>query len=198
MSDLKSLLRDWPALSPRLDEALDLETAARPAWIDSLAEPASFKQALRDLLAAADSATHGAVESPHLSLPPDDDDASAPALVAGMRVGPYRLLRELGQGGMGVVWLAARDDGTLERTVALKLPRLGWSRGLHERMRRERDILASLAHAHIARIHDAGIDDQGRPYLALEYVEGEPIDRYVRSQGMTIAQRLRQIGRAHV
>lgn len=200
MSDLKSLLRDWPALSPRLDEALDLEPAARPAWIGSLAEPASFKQALCDLLAAADCATRSGVDAPRLSLPPDDDDdGSAPALVAGMRVGPYRLLRELGQGGMGVVWLAARDDGTLERTVALKLPRLGWSRGLHERMTRERDILASLAHAHIARIYDAGVDTQGRPYLALEYVEGEPIDRYVRSRGLVTPQRLRlllQVARA--
>ena len=192
MSDLKALLSDWPALSRRLDEALDLEPGKRLAWVDALSEPPSFRQALAELLAGADGATSATIDSPRLRLVSDDDDRdSATLLASGTRVGPYRLLRELGHGGMGVVWLAERDDDTLQRLVALKLPRLGWSSGLQERMRRERDILASLAHAHIARIHDAGIDGQGRPYLALEYVEGEPIDAYVRARALPIAGRLR-------
>ena len=72
---------------------------------------------------------------------------------------------------MGAVWLAERADGQLKRQVALKLPRLAWGGGLAERLARERDILASLAHPNIARLYDAGVDQHGRPYLAMEYVE---------------------------
>ncbi len=192
MSDLKTLLRDWPTLSRRLDEALDLEPEARLAWVDALPDPPELKRMLADLLSGDDPAMFGPIEAAGLRLDVGDSESvEAPLLASGMRVGPYRLLRELGQGGMGVVWLAERDDGTLQRTVALKLPRLGWSTGLHERMSRERDILASLAHAHIARIYDAGVDSLGRPYLALEYVEGEAIDAYVRSRSLSTVDRLR-------
>ena len=119
------------------------------------------------------------------SLPADESDLQPGALV-----GPYRLLRELGIGGMGAVWLAERADGTLKRQVALKLPRAAWSRGLAERMARERDILASLEHPHIARLYDAGTDAQGRPFLALEYVEGQPIDVYCHERALNIPARL--------
>ena len=111
-------------------------------------------------------------------------------LKAGALVGPYRLLRELGVGGMGSVWLAERADGTLKRQVALKLPRASWARGLAERMARERDILASLEHPNIARLYDAGTDAQGRPFLALEYVEGKPIDVYCRELALNVRSRL--------
>ena len=191
LSDLKALLSDWPQLSRLLDEAIDLEPADRLAWVDALAASESIRQKLRDMLAPQEPAMCGPLDAPRLDVGPDEGDDDSIALLApGMRVGPYRLLRELGHGGMGVVWLAERDDDTLQRSVALKLPALGGSRGLHERMRRERDILARLAHANIARIHDAGVDDHGRPYLALEYVEGEPIDRYVRSRALPTTARL--------
>lgn len=187
-------------MSRRLDEALELEPNARQAWIDALPDPVEFKQVLESLLAGDDPAMSGAVDAPRLRLDAGDTEIDAqPALAPGMRVGPYRLLRELGHGGMGVVWLAERDDHTLQRSIALKLPRLGWSDGLHHRMRRERDILASLAHANIARIYDAGADAAGRPYLALEYVEGEPIDRYVRNRALGTTERLQlllQVARA--
>ena len=75
-----------------------------------------------------------------------------------------------------------------KRQVALKLPRLCWARGLAERMARERDILASLEHPNIARLYDAGVDAQGRPFLALEYVEGQPIDVYCRERGLHAAR----------
>ena len=93
------------------------------------------------------------------------DDSAA---LAGERVGPYRLIGEIGRGGMGTVWLAERVDGSLKRRVALKLPRLAWGAGLAERMARERDIGALLEHPNIARLYDAGVDARGRPYLAME------------------------------
>ena len=190
MADLKSWLDDWPALSARVDEALATEPEARSAWLASLPESDAFKATLQELLASdTELDREGAIDKlPALDF--GDDDESSFGLGAGTRVGPYRLERELGRGGMGLVWLAARADGALKRRVALKLPRLDASERLHERMQRERDILASLDHPNIARIHDAGIDAHGRPYLALEYVEGEPIDRYCRDKKLTTNERL--------
>jgi len=92
---------------------------------------------------------------------------------------------------MGTVWLAERSDGTLKRRVALKLPRLVWGAGLAERLARERDIGAMLEHPNIARLYDAGVDDKGRPYLALEYIDGQPIDAYCAAQGLDIRSRLK-------
>ena len=120
--------------------------------------------------------------------------ASGPAragpATAGDLVGPYRLISELGRGGMGAVWLAERPDGQLKRQVALKLPHLAWGGALAERLNRERDILASLEHAHIARLYDAGVDVRGRPYLAMEYVEGKAIDVYCRERALPLRERI--------
>jgi tetratricopeptide (TPR) repeat protein len=105
-------------------------------------------------------------------------------------VGPYRLIRELGGGGMGTVWLAERADGRFKRQVALKLPRLAWGAGLARRMARERDIDALLQHPNIARLYDAGVDDRGRPCLALAYIDGQPIDARCRIQGLGVRAQL--------
>ena len=194
MADLKFLVDDWPAISRRLDEALSLPMAERDTWLDALHESDALKSALRRLLAdAVGKETGDFLESlPRLTLDPDarssagGDDAAS----AGLVVGAYRLIRQLGVGGMGTVWLAERVDGALKRQVAVKLPRASWARGLGERMARERDILASLDHPNIARIHDAGVDAQGRPYLALEYVAGEPIDAYCKRLALPTRERL--------
>ena len=106
-------------------------------------------------------------------------------------VGPYKLIRELGRGGMGEVWLAERADGSLKRPVALKLPILSLhNRAFAERFSRERDILAQLTHPQIARLYDAGVTAAGQPYLALEYVEGEPITDYCDGKRLGLEQRL--------
>jgi len=194
MADLKYLSQEWPAINRRLDEALSLAPGQRDTWLDALAETDSVKQTLRRLLQGA-----AAVETddylsalPKVTLgPPEIEQANrADAALADAIIGPYRLIRELGVGGMGQVWLAERVDGGLKRQVALKLPHLSWSRGLAERMSRERDILASLDHPNIARIYDAGLDEHGRPYLALEYVEGEPIDVYGKKGALSVPDRL--------
>ncbi len=113
-------------------------------------------------------------------------------LSAGALVGPYRLMRELGSGGMGVVWLAERADGVLKRKVALKLPHISlYNRALAERFARERDILGQLVHPHIARLYDAGASESGQPYLALEYADGEPITDYCDSRSLNLKLRLR-------
>jgi serine/threonine-protein kinase len=106
-------------------------------------------------------------------------------------IGPYRLIREIGAGGMGAVWLAERHDGALKRPVALKFLRaFDPQEALAERLHRERDILAGLAHPNIARLYDAGVSATGAPYLALEYIEGEHIDQYCRTRGLDIRARV--------
>jgi eukaryotic-like serine/threonine-protein kinase len=131
-----------------------------------------------------------------LDTPPVLDPAWSAAadgpFTPGMRVGAYELVRLVGEGGMGWVWLAERTDGAMKRTVALKLPKWSWTfPDVAARLARERDILASLEHANIARLYDAGVDELGRPYLAMEYVEGQPIDLYCREQRLTLDDRLR-------
>ena len=195
MAQIKFLKDEWSAVSRRLDEAFALAPAEHAAWLaalDASDDSAAVKQQVRELLQA-----DGAVETadflaslPRLNLAPQAAGPDPGAPTPGSTVGPYRLLRELGVGGMGAVWLAERSDGSLKRAVALKLPRLSWSGNLAERLEHERDILASLDHPHIAHIYDAGVDAVGRPYLALEYVQGETIDAYCRARALPTRARL--------
>jgi serine/threonine protein kinase/tetratricopeptide (TPR) repeat protein len=106
-------------------------------------------------------------------------------------VGPYRLIRLLGEGGMAEVWLAQRADGSIKREVALKLPRLRRDRqDLASRFARECDILAALEHPHIARLYDAGISPDGLPYLAMEYVRGEKLTTWCDQLRLGVPERL--------
>jgi tetratricopeptide (TPR) repeat protein len=116
---------------------------------------------------------------------------AASELAPGARVGIYRVLRELGRGGMAIVYLAARDDGEYEQQVALK-----WMQAAHAGdgsealFRRERQALADLRHPHIARLLDGGRGADGRPWFAMEYIEGERIDRHCARQALPLARRL--------
>ena len=172
----------WSALNNLLDRVLDLPPAERIPWIDTLGpEYDGLKPRLRDLISRGAALRTSQILGTLPRFPdlPDEGDGPAPA-GAGDTVGPYRLIRELGEGGMGTVWLAERNDGLIPRPVALKLPHGWWRRAaLAERMAREREILATLNHPNIARLYDAGITAEGQPYLALEYVEGHRIDEYV-------------------
>jgi non-specific serine/threonine protein kinase/serine/threonine-protein kinase len=185
-------------LSRLLDTALSLPTNAREAWLASLSpDHAVLRPLLRQLLTQADLGER----APFLATLPKIDTGPTPVpdVQAGDSIGPYRLEKLLGSGGMGSVWLAVRTD-SLKRTVALKLPHFAAaSAGLAERMARERNILAKLEHPNIARLYDAGVTREGRPYLALEYVEGAAIDVYCRTHGLGIRPRvelLTQVARA--
>lgn len=179
---------DIAALSRLLDALLALPAAARPAWLAALAPGEQhLGPLLRGMLAEHEGASAPAL---HADLPALGEAQDVNAPTPGERVGPYRLLRQIGQGGMGSVWLAERADGALTRQVALKLPRLAWDAGLAARMARERDIGALLEHPHIARLYDAGVDERGRPYLALEYIEGQAIDAWCAAQGLGVRERL--------
>ena len=189
MKSLQALAQDWQALSPLLDEALALPTEERAAWLERLGPQAEgLRPRLRELLDLQDDVrTRGFLEAlpvlPGLQAP-------ALAVQVGDQVGPYRLVDEIGRGGMGTVWLAERADGLLKRRCALKLPLLAWSDSLRDRMAQERDILAGLDHPHIARLLDTGVDDQGRPFLALEHVQGEPIDAWMDARKLPVRERV--------
>ncbi|MDX1578057.1 MAG: serine/threonine-protein kinase, partial [Gemmatimonadota bacterium] len=108
------------------------------------------------------------------------------------RVGPYRLVRLLGEGGMGRVYLAERAGEDFEQRVAIKMVRPGWhARELYARFLRERRILASLTHPNIARLLDGGLTAEGRPWFAMEYVDGRPIDDYCERAGLGLGDRIR-------
>ena len=192
--ELRDLHGDWPVLSALLDEALALPASERSAWLAGLAgERATLRETLARLLADAPAIETRAflAAPPRFGAPADETDVDRLGAAApGDSVGPYRLLSELGRGGMGAVWLAERADAQPRRRIALKLPHIGWAPGLAARLARERDILASLEHPNIARLYDAGVDQLGRPYLALEYVDGVPIDRHCQNRALPLRARL--------
>jgi tetratricopeptide (TPR) repeat protein len=192
----------WANIAELFSELITLEPDRRAARLrDACGDDQELHAELSSLLSAHEGS--GPLDSPADALELLSSEAGMPegervgavlGTAAGDRVGPYRLLRPLGEGGMGSVWLAERVDGMLTRTVALKLPHWSWILpNLAERMVRERDILAGLEHVNIARLYDAGVDRLGRPYLALEYVDGEPIDHYCAARNPSIAELLRLV-----
>ena len=180
-------------MSRLLDEALRLGGAARRAWLQALpAEYQHLAAALRAALLPEEAASSPGAE--RLSLPAlgaDVAQASGSSLRTGERVGPYELLRPLGAGGMAEVWLARRADGAFRRELALKLPQqMQQCEQLTQRFALECDILASLEHALIARLYDAGIAENGRPYLAMEYVRGEVLTAWCDRQRLVVSARV--------
>ena len=109
-------------------------------------------------------------------------------LDAERRIGPYKLIRELGRGGMGTVWLAARADEQFEKRVALTVVRASDSQEVVRFFKRERQILAGLEHPNIARLLDGGTTHDGLPYFVMEHVEGVPIDRYCDEHKLSVPE----------
>ena len=179
-------------LNALLEVALALPEAERAAWLHALPpEHQPFAAVLGAMLARASVETDTFLRDPVHVVFDDLAQMDVPPDQPGDRVGPYRLIRELGAGGMATVWLAERADGVLQREVALKLPRAGWGFGLAQRMARERDILGSLEHPHIARLYDAGVTAEGRPWMAMERVSGVAIDSFCSEANLDLPQRLR-------
>ena len=185
---------DWHRLNRLLAQALGLDEPQRTAWLEALpVEATDLKPLLAQLL--ADARATGFDGTSQTLQPVVALAAEAMAGIRreapGDRLGPWRLERLLAEGGMGAVWIAQRVDGVMQRTAALKLPRAEWvDRGLSERMARERAILARLQHPAIAVLYDAGLADGGRPYLALEYVDGQPIDAWRQGRDLPSVLRL--------
>src|SRR5262252_3951574 len=179
-------------VSRLLDEALALDAAARARWLEALpAENDHLVPVLREMLARAGTTTGLLLDRQPNLREHRASRRSGSALKADDRVGPYQLIRELGTGGMAEVWLARRADGAYKRDVALKLTRATRSRKELERLfARERDIQASLEHPNIARLYDAGVSPEGLPYLAMEYVQGQPLTAWCDARRVGLRERL--------
>jgi eukaryotic-like serine/threonine-protein kinase len=180
----------WLRVEPLLTAALEMPESERGAWLDGLEATQPEAAALLRKLVDADQRAERdrALETVPRLAPAAPWSSSH---VPGERIGPFELIRPLGHGGMGEVWLARQADGRLERNIALKLPAVNQrSEVWRERFQRERDILAKLEHPHIARLYDAGVTDAGQPWLAMEFVEGESLSDYVASRSPSVPERL--------
>jgi eukaryotic-like serine/threonine-protein kinase len=183
MSGLSSKL--WQEISPYLGYALSLSDQERAEWLSH------FRVRRPDVagLVAELLEDHNALSQQHFlekhPLLPNQNS------LAGEMVGPYKLRSRIGEGGMGNVWLAERADGRFERQVAVKFLNLAvGSRAVAERFKREGIILGQLRHPHIAELIDAGLTDQGDPYLVLEYVQGQQVDEYCDNHGVGLDARI--------
>ncbi|MET0519710.1 MAG: protein kinase [Burkholderiaceae bacterium] len=179
----------WLQLNPLLDELLDLDTSARAIRLEQLrADDATLADDLQALLAR-----DAELEQQAFLARPALPTLSTAPLLAGQSVGAYTLEREIGHGGMGSVWLARRTDGRFEGQVAIKFLSSGLlGHGDPGRFAREGQILGRLAHPNIARLLDAGIAPESQqPYLVLEYIDGQPIDRFCEERALGVEARVR-------
>lgn len=183
----------WIQLSRLFDQARERDADTLGPWLARLElDKPALAPWLRGMLAAHQAARTGDWLERGPVLRPDPLGADGTGLQVGSRLGPWVLGACLGSGGMATVWRATRADGRPAREVALKVP-LPTAAGslLAERFAREQDILARLEHPHIARLYEAGVTADGTPWLAMECVHGEPIDRWCDARRLSLRERLR-------
>ncbi|MGH7503954.1 MAG: serine/threonine-protein kinase [Longimicrobiales bacterium] len=200
---MKDLTRErWQRIEAVLDQVLELPPAQRIAWLESTCDDPALRADVEKLLAAEARAGNfleeppwsGAVERAHAAVTgekqrkPSGDDTTA----LGARFGPWKVVSMLGRGGMGAVYLAERADGSFQQQVALKIVRHGMDSGdILRRFIAERQILANLRHPSIAGLVDGGQAADGRPWFAMELVEGDPITTYCDVRRLGIDERIR-------
>ena len=185
----------WKETKEFLHEALRLPSSERDDYLLNSVHDTSIREEVRKIL------SHESEIEDFMSLPINEfskdffqNDASVypSASLIGQKVGNYKIVREIGGGGMGTVYLARRADGKFEQTVAIKLLRREFN---NERVRRyfsrEKEIQASLNHPNITRLLDSGTTDDGLPFLVMEYVEGIPVDKFCLSADLLLVERLK-------
>ncbi|HEY8994118.1 MAG TPA: serine/threonine-protein kinase, partial [Lacunisphaera sp.] len=171
-------------------EALELPPSKRKVFLDSACANDLILRARIEALLLGHEAAKSFLEQPLIARP-----APAAEEKAGARIGPYTLIRRLGEGGCGVVWLAEQTS-PIQRRVALKVIKLGLdTRSIIARFAAERQALALMTHPDIARVYDAGATDAGRPYFVMEYVEGLPITRFCDEHSLAMDARLELFSR---
>jgi serine/threonine-protein kinase len=181
----------WRQIEELFHSALECEPAQRSALLDSgCGADASLRQEIESLLLSYEKGsfteTPAFVEGVRLL-----EDRESRSFV-GRSIGPYRVIREIGRGGMGAVYLASRADQAFEKQVAIKLIKRGLDTDdVLRRFRGERQILANLDHPNITRLLDGGTTDEGLPYFVMEYIQGQPIDQYCDQHELNITDRLK-------
>jgi serine/threonine-protein kinase len=195
----------WRAVSQHLDRVLELPEDERAAWLSAFRrQQPELATDLEELVEEHRTLTrHGFLEQSAGSMP--GVTSPAPPSLEGQPFGAYTLVSPIGEGGMGTVWLARRSDGRYEREVAIKIPSVSLlGTGGGERFKREGGFLGRLAHPNIAALIDAGVTPAGQPYLVLEHVAGDQIDRWCSQHRLDIEARVRlyldalaAVGHAH-
>ncbi|MFV1981421.1 MAG: protein kinase, partial [Rhodothermia bacterium] len=183
---------DWKRVEELFDEALEKREEDRTQWLELECDDPLIRAEVIDMLAGH--AMDGGV------LEEEAQDFASDLILRGIeeeeavhrkRVGSYKLVREIGAGGMGKVFLGVRDDGQFDQDVAVKLLRPGLvTEQINKRFLAERQILAGFRHPNIARLYDGGVLDDGTPYFIMEYVEGSTITEYCVENGLTLDRRL--------
>jgi tetratricopeptide (TPR) repeat protein len=179
----------WGRLKEIFEAALQKPLPEREAFLDRVCTDPELRTEAGKLLAAHDQAGTFIEDSPVAGLAAAHAEPAHDAWL-GRRVGPYRLLAEIGRGGMGTVYRAVRDDDQYRKEVAIKLVQDLGSGFVLDRFLNERQILAGLDHPHIARLLDGGTTSDGRPYLVMDLVEGEPIDVYGQRRALDVKAKL--------
>ncbi len=180
---------DWKRVKEAIADALEHPSGERRRFLEGLGLPPELRDEAEALLAYDD----GPADAMSLSAAAFAEDffVDGDEPLEGKQIGKYRIIREIGYGGMGVVYLAERVDGKFDQRVALKLLKRELNTSaLRRRFSQEREILASLEHPNIARLLDAGTTEDGVPFIAVEYVEGVPIDYFCKKNHLGLGERL--------
>ena len=187
----------WERTQKLFFEAVDLPPEEQARFLESIAaEDADLRAEVESLLAADRKKGQGVAEAVEsaaaLLFDPDALSAAGDSQdLARQRLGPYRVVREIGRGGMGAVYLATRDDDQYRKQVAIKVVKRGMDTAeVLGRFRHERQILANLDHPFIARLLDAGTTPDGRPFFVMDYVKGVPVDVFCRQLSLRVKDRL--------
>ncbi|MEO7012973.1 MAG: serine/threonine-protein kinase [Dokdonella sp.] len=181
----------WTRISSLFDELVELDADQRSQQLDQLeATDAGLADEVRALL-MADEDAFGLLDGDAAAAVPGVLHREPDAMPADGMAGPYRLLHLLGEGGMGVVWLAERTDGAYEQQVAVKVLKRGMdTHAILRRFLQERRILARLQHNHIVRLVDGGMSNDGRPYYVMDFVDGKPITAYANGNALDVRARV--------
>jgi serine/threonine protein kinase len=183
---------EWHKIKEVLQTALELEPNARETFLDSACVgQVSVRSEVESLLQSHEQ-DELFLEKPAAIEAADLMASTASATWVGRRLGPYQVLEEIGEGGMGAVYRAVRADGMYDKQVAIKLMRGGLGTDFFvSRFKNERQILAALEHPNISRLLDGGVTEEGLPYVVLEFVAGIPIDEYCSRHDLSITERLK-------
>lgn len=193
--------RQWDRIQTLFEAVLDVPRDEREQYLATHCEDPAVQEEVASLLSAREEAPNffsqmaDRVVAPLMSespeIPTGGEDVADVMDLSGRQIGPYRLVEEVGVGGMGIVYRAERVTGDFEQTVAIKLlQRRLHSEAAVERFRTERQVLASLEHPNVAGLIDGGVTEGGRPYLVMEHVDGQFITTYAEERELNLAARL--------
>jgi len=185
-------MNSYHQLKELFQSALDRDPGQRAEFLQQACDGDAVLRAEVEEMLAAYEQDASFLEAPAFAVGAELLADGQTGLMVGRRIGPYKVLREIGHGGMGAVYLAVRDDDQFRQQVAIKLIRSGLdSDFIIHRFRQERQILAQLAHPYIARLLDGGTTETGCPYFVMEYIEGQPVDAYCDRHQLSTAERLK-------